>query len=76
MSITIPYLCAALLAVAIPAPCPSLSCRCEAAYMTALSNGPMDPCVDGDLVAALATSVPNWGHAINEFTGRAMPPWF
>lgn len=61
MSIIIPYLCAALLAVATPAPCPFLSCRCEAASTTPLSNGPMDPCVDGDLVAAQTTFAPNEG---------------
>ena len=57
----ISYLCAALLAVAFPNPCSSLGYSCEAITTTALLDGPMDPCVDGDLVAARTSFEPNEG---------------
>lgn len=59
MSIIIPYLCAAFLVVAYPALWSSLGCSCEAISTTILLDGPMDPCVDGDLIAARTTFKPN-----------------
>lgn len=60
MYVLIPCLCAAFIAVVPSTLYPPLNCNC-AATTTAFTDGPMDPCVDGDLVAAQTISQPNEG---------------
>ena len=60
MYVLIPCLCAALIAVVSSTLDPSLNCN-YAATTTSFTDGPMDPCVDGDLVAAQTISQLNEG---------------